>query len=170
MAIHHAVTHGQSNTKEYYAWQKLKERCLNTKAKNYKDYGGRGITVCDRWKDSFENFIEDMGLSPSKKHSIDRKNNELGYYKENCRWADSTTQNRNTRTNFYVTFNGKTKLLIEFCEELNISYNMVYKRIKERNWTVEEALTNIKIINKKSKIKSKNFVKSINFNTNDTSS
>lgn len=134
------IKHRKSKTKEYYSWQQLKKRCLNSETKQYPDYGGRGITVCDEWRNSFENFFRDMGECPIG-YSIDRINNNLGYFKENCRWADSKTQNRNKRDTLLVTYNNVTKPLIEFCEELNISYNMAFKRIVKRGWDVDKALT-----------------------------
>ena len=101
------IIHGHSFrnkiTSEYRSWHHLIERCTNSNTKNYKDYGGRGITVCDEWLNSFENFISDMGLKPNKSYSIDRINNDLGYYKDNCRWASRIEQLNNTSRNKKVT-------------------------------------------------------------------
>jgi hypothetical protein len=96
------VTHGQARTwpgrsSEYSAWQTMKARCSNPKASNYKLYGGRGITVCKRWRDSFEAFFADMGSKPSPRHSIDRKNTNGNYNKRNCRWATAKEQANNRR-------------------------------------------------------------------------
>lgn len=90
-------THGMSGTPEYKAWARMKIRCYSQSYHEYHYYGGRGITVCDRWLESFENFIEDMGQRPSINHSLDRINVNEGYNKENCRWADKTTQSFNKR-------------------------------------------------------------------------
>ena len=88
--------HGYSGTSEYNIWCTMKERCFNPKYADYPDYGGRGITVCDRWKNSFEYFLEDMGLKPDGK-SLDRLNNNGNYEKSNCRWASSNEQALNRR-------------------------------------------------------------------------
>lgn len=89
-------THGKSKSKIYDVYLKMIDRCYKETDKGFINYGGRGIKVCDRWLESFENFLEDMG-EPPEKHSIDRENNNLGYSKENCRWVDRTTQNANRR-------------------------------------------------------------------------
>ena len=88
-------THGMTRTPTYETWKHISTRCNNQNSKDYKDYGGRGINVCKRWL-KFENFLEDMGLKPEGL-SIDRIDNNLGYFKENCRWASSLTQRRNQR-------------------------------------------------------------------------
>ena len=90
-------THGLSSSPEYKAFHNMKSRCLNENAQSYVDYGGRGITICDRWIDSFANFHKDMGDKPSPSHSIDRENNEGNYEPSNCRWATQLQQVRNQR-------------------------------------------------------------------------
>lgn len=92
-------THGMSKTKEFRTWQAINQRCHNQKNKDYKNYGSKGITVCENWRISFENFLKDMGERPENKTSIDRINNDLGYFKENCRWADAKTQANNRSNN-----------------------------------------------------------------------
>lgn len=98
MAEHH-VTHGCNRkgkiTTEYRSWQHMKNRCHNTLDPLYSRWGGKGIVVCSRWKDSFENFLSDMGHKPTIKHSLDRIDNSLGYSPDNCRWATDTEQSRN---------------------------------------------------------------------------
>lgn len=93
--------HGESNynlTKEFNTWQSIKTRCFNSNYKYYKNYGGRGITVCDRWLESYSNFLEDVGRAPSPHYSIDRIDNDGNYEPDNCRWATSAEQSRNQRT------------------------------------------------------------------------
>src|SRR5205814_10410404 len=82
---------------EYRTWENIKSRCLNPNYTDWAYYGGRGITVCERWLHSFENFLQDMGRKPGPDYSIDRINNELGYFPENCRWATSSEQAQNQR-------------------------------------------------------------------------
>lgn len=91
------TTHGMSHTSEYKSWASLKERCSNPNGQDWPDYGGRGITVCDRWRDSFEAFFADMGRKPTPKHSIDRIDVDGNYEPGNCRWADAVTQANNKR-------------------------------------------------------------------------
>jgi hypothetical protein len=140
----HGHNRGKGKTSsEYRSWQGMKERCTNPNLKQYSDYGGRGITVCDRWLNSFENFLEDMGMKPSKNHSIDRIDNNLGYSKENCRWATRTEQanNRRERSNSrYLTCNGITKPMPYWVKEWGISENVLrYNISKNRSmiWVFE---------------------------------
>lgn len=120
--------HGKINTPEYRAWNKLKGRCLRKSDPKYKDYGGRGIKVCDRWLNSFENFLTDMGEKPSPKHSIDRIDVNGNYEPSNCRWADIKTQSNNKRKSLLITHNGRTQTLTQWCEELNVSHSKAHHR------------------------------------------
>ena len=88
----------KSKTSEYKIWQSMKQRCYNSNLKAYKHYGGRGICVCDRWLNSFENFSQDMGLRPSISHQIDRTDNDGNYEPGNCEWS-TNTENSNNRSN-----------------------------------------------------------------------
>lgn len=89
--------HKKSHSSEYHAWGNMIQRCSNSNHPEYKNYGARGIMVCEEWRSSFERFFEDMGEKPSPKFSLDRINNEKGYFKENCRWTDASTQATNQR-------------------------------------------------------------------------
>jgi hypothetical protein len=133
--------HGMNNTPEHRAWSHMRQRCNNPKDKSYKDYGARGITVCDRWQDSFPNFMEDMGLKPEPKHkySLERKNNEEGYSPDNCVWATRRVQAKNKRNIIYWTYQGKTQHLSAWAEELGIEVGTLWYRHKA-GWPVEKIL------------------------------
>lgn len=133
-------THGYCGTPEYVTWRSMKQRCGDPSQISYDDYGGRGITVCDRWRDSFEAFLADMGERPSKNHSIDRVDNSKGYSKSNCRWATNKEQGRNTRRNRMLTLNGRTLCVAEWAERLGMSDATILSRLG-RGWSVERALT-----------------------------
>jgi hypothetical protein len=119
----------------------MKKRCYNPKASNYKDYGGRGITICPRWRESFVAFLEDMGPRPSDKHSIDRIDNNGPYCPENCRWATLQQQRNNRRPVTNITFQGETLSLLQWARRLNMNYDTLRYRIKRKNWPVEIAMT-----------------------------
>lgn len=121
------TTHGMSDTRMYSVWKNMMRRCFDPKNHAYKNYGGRGITVCDRWK-NFENFYSDMGEPPNGK-SLDRKDNSLGYSPENCRWATRKEQTRNMRTNRLITIDSETKSLAEWCEIMGQPYSRINHRI-----------------------------------------
>ena len=97
-------THNKSNSREYNIWRSMKKRCHLISDPHYKQYGNKGITVCNKWRNSFSAFIEDMGSAPAN-YTIDRIDNTKGYYKENCRWASRVTQNQN-RKNFSSNTSG----------------------------------------------------------------
>ena len=103
------ITHGKTRTREFRSWESAKQRCYNKNATGYERYGGVGVTVCDRWINSFQAFLEDMGPRPPKT-SLDRINPFGNYEPENCRWADPATQNRNTRKKRGIVSND-TKIL-----------------------------------------------------------
>lgn len=118
--------HGMSRSKEWAIWCGMIARCNNTKNISYKNYGGRGIKVCKRWR-KFTNFFEDMGRCPPK-HSIDRIDNNKGYSLKNCRWATQKQQTNNTRRTIFITVE-KTRLpFTEWCELLDISYSKARKK------------------------------------------
>lgn len=129
---------------EYNAWIAMKARCYNPKLIAYKNYGGRGIIVCERWRNSYKNFLEDMGTKPTPKHSLDRHPNKNGNYEPgNCRWATSTQQNRNSRRTIYLTYNGIRYSLPEFCEEHGLSRKKCAERLRW-GWTIDELFLSVK--------------------------
>lgn len=137
-----AITkHGMGKSTEYTSWAKMKGRCLNQNNSRYKNYGGRGIIVCESWIDSFDNFLSDMGSKPTPEHSIDRINNDGDYEPGNCRWANVKTQSRNTTRSRRITFNGVTKCISEWAEFKGINLNTLYARIHRYKWSPERALT-----------------------------
>lgn len=131
--------HATERTPTYRIWQAMIGRCQHETNGMYPAYGGRGITVCDGWQD-FKNFLEDMGLRPAGM-SIDRRNNNEGYSKDNCRWATTKEQNNNKRTNVRVTFNGETLTLAQWADRIGIEDQTINKRIFTYGWSVEKALT-----------------------------
>lgn len=133
------ITHGCTNTSEYKTWTMMKSRCNNPKSSSYEDYGGRGIKLCERWNESFQNFIDDMGMKPSPHSSIDRIDVNCGYYKENCRWANTKEQQTNKRSNVYIEFKGEVKTLSEWAKIIGINHMSLKKRMK--SMPLEKALT-----------------------------
>lgn len=121
------VTHGMDGTAEYRAWINMRGRCENPGHKAYPLYGGRGITVCHEWSD-FPRFFSDMGIRPSNKHSLDRIDVNAGYSRENCRWATTTQQARNTRRVRYIEMNGVVGLLAEAAERTGLSKSTLWHR------------------------------------------
>lgn len=115
----------------------MKDRCLCKNNPSYKNYGNRGITICPEWL-IFENFHNDMGDKPENK-SLERINNNKGYYKENCRWATPKEQANNRRNNRNLTYNGKTQTMIQWAEELKVSYR-TFKARKENKWSDERTI------------------------------
>lgn len=136
----HGHTKNRETTIIYRIWADMIQRCINPNSKNYLRYGGRGITVCRRWEDSFENFLEDMGEAP-RGLQLDRINNDKGYCKENCRWATRKEQARNTRTNRLIICFGKTQCIAAWSEETGILHETLRKRIYLLNWPIKKALT-----------------------------
>lgn len=112
----------------FYSWSGMRTRCENPKAKGYHNYGGRGIKICDRWK-NFSNFLADMGARPKGKQ-IDRIDNDGDYTPANCRWVTRIQQARNRRTNTHLTIDGETHTIVEWAEISGIPVNVVYLRLK----------------------------------------
>lgn len=130
--------HGLWKSAEYTAYHAMKGRCYRPTDKEYLRYGARGITVCERWLESFENFIEDMGMRPDKELSLDRINNDLGYSKENCRWATKTEQANNFRRNRHFVFKGVRDTMANHCRGTGVNKNAILHRVR-KGMTYEEA-------------------------------
>lgn len=124
----------------YTCWVQMVSRCTDPKCEQYNQYGGKGITVCNRWL-VFDNFIADMGPRPTLGHSIDRKDNKGNYEPSNCRWATRTEQNRNKNDNHRVEWRGETKCLAEWEEVTGISQRILWDRLVRYKWLVEDAMT-----------------------------
>lgn len=122
-------THGLTNSSEYRIWGKMKTRCFDKNTPIFHRYGGRGITVCDRWANSFENFLSDMGLRPTAKHSIDRIDNDGNYEPGNCRWATAKEQANNRSSSILIAINGATKPLSVWADEYGLSRAVIAARI-----------------------------------------
>lgn len=133
-------THGKSETLEYSSWNHMRQRCLDPLHRAYKYYGGRGIVICDEWKDSFETFLNDMGPKPSQKHSIERIDNDGNYTPANCRWALIAEQKRNTRQNHWLTYQGVTLCLTDWAARINMSPITLTNRLR-RGWSIDRALS-----------------------------
>lgn len=135
-------THGESHpaTPEYRAYVGMLTRCYNSSSKQYPRYGGRGIRVCVRWRDSYTAFLQDLGRRPSSRYSLDRRDNSKGYTPRNCRWATLEQQNRNRgRYNRKFRLNGVTRTLAEWVSASALSYQCVYARLG-KGWTLSRAL------------------------------
>ena len=132
--------HSKSYTKEHHTWRHILDRCHNPNNQSYRLYGGRGITVFDGWRKSFEAFYSHVGDAPSPKHSLDRIDNNKGYYPGNVRWATAKQQCRNNRRNRILTLDGESKCLVEWSEKIGISVGTLYQRLK-RGWSEEKTLT-----------------------------
>lgn len=127
---HHSTTHGMTNSSEFITWKAMRNRCYNVKERSYKDYGGRGITVCDRWKDSFENFYSDMGPKPSPQHTIERDKNDGNYEPNNCRWATRKEQSVNKRNTVLVVLSDGSRVTVEEAAGiLGLNENTIRTRI-----------------------------------------
>lgn len=134
------TVHGESDkTPEWVAWMGMTQRCENKNSPQYKDYGGRGIRVCRRWRASYSAFLLDVGRRPSPSHTLNRKNNNKGYSPRNVNWATWREQNNNRRTNLFFRLDGSKKTAMEWARLYGIKPALVYKRLK-RGWTIEESL------------------------------
>jgi hypothetical protein len=135
----HGHTLGKSNSSEYATWSSAIARCTNPKNRMYPNYGGRGITVCDRWR-TFSHFLEDMGLRPSPVHSLDRIDNDGPYSPENCRWATTLEQANNKTMNRIIEFDGERLTVSQWARKIGLQPTTITRRLK-LGWSIEDALT-----------------------------
>lgn len=136
----HGDASQKSRATEYRAWSLIKDRCLNPKAPAFKDYGGRGITVCDEWL-SYPSFLLSVGRRPSAGMTLDRVDNNLGYIPGNVKWSTKKEQARNRRSSRVLTLEGKSATMAEWVEALSINQGTLSSRINRYGWTVERALS-----------------------------
>jgi hypothetical protein len=134
-------THGKSLSKEHACWKHIIQRCTNPKNGQWKNYGGRGIEICSRWRDSFEAFLEDMGYAPEKGFKIERVDNSKGYEPGNCEWKLMKPNVRNRRITVKVMYEGKERILGELCETEGVPYMPVYQRIFIYGASPEDAVS-----------------------------
>lgn len=135
-----SVTHDLSQSPEYKIYQAIIQRCTNPKNKSYKDYGGRGILLCDRWRQGFENFISDVGRRPTKSHLLDRRNNNGHYEPGNVHWTSRIRQGRNKRNNVLITHDEKNLPMSEWAEIKGIPYGTLWARLNYLRWSISDAI------------------------------
>lgn len=123
---------------EYKSWQEMKYRCLNKNSMSYRHYGGRGITVCDRWLHSFENFLSDMGRKPGAQYSIDRVDNNGNYEPGNCRWATPMEQGGNTRCNKWIEYKGERMIQNDWARKFGMTTKLFFQRMKRDGLSISE--------------------------------
>ena len=140
------ITHGHTRVgsprNTYWIWAAMLDRCKNPNNKTFAYYGGRGIAVCERWL-SFENFLSDMGQRPSPQHSLDRRDNSLGYSKDNCRWSTKREQMANMRSNIRVEFCGAILTLGQIAHATGVNYYSLHYRVKKRGMSAQDAVTEL---------------------------
>ena len=142
------ATHAMSGNSTYSSWKSMKSRCYDKNDKDYKRWGGRGISVCEAWRNSFVQFYKDMGERPNG-HTIDRINNEGNYEPENCRWSVPKTQSNNTRKNYFIEYMGRIQTAKQWAEELkNVEYKTILYRLRN-GWETHAALTTPSTIKRK---------------------
>lgn len=122
----------------YITWDGIKKRCYQENSTGYKNYGGRGIKMCEDWKNSFWKFLEDMGEKPSENCTIERLNTNLDYFKNNCVWATKKEQAENRRNNIYVVYKNKKYTLYSICKLLNLKHSTIYWKLKKSNLSPQE--------------------------------
>lgn len=138
------VTIKKARGPEYRSWDAMKQRCNNPNAQGYHNYGGRGISVCAEWA-TFKNFFLDMGSKPTRQHTLERKNNSLGYFKANCVWATPSDQARNKRTNRALEVLGEKHVVTDWAKRIGIRPSSLHHRLNRLGWDIEKALTTPKL-------------------------
>lgn len=136
----HGMCSRRNKATEYKIWASMIQRCTNKNEESYRNYGGRGITVCDRWR-KFENFFEDMGIRPSPKLTLDRINNDGNYEPGNCRWADNKTQVNNARSNRILEYNGIRLNAEGWSNKTGINKATIRSRLNYLKWDLQKTLT-----------------------------
>lgn len=138
---HSSKTHGERHTRLYNIWASMKQRCCSPSQRNYPYYGGRGIAVCEEWKNFLPFYEWAMANGYRDDLTIDRKNVNGNYEPSNCRWASIDEQRNNTRSNIILKHNGETHTMAEWSKILEISYGALQQRLGKLGWSVEKALT-----------------------------
>lgn len=134
------TTHGGRKERLYHIWINMKSRCYNSNDKEYKNYGGRGVTICNEWKDDFRTFREWSKANGYREDlTIDRIDVNGNYTPDNCRWVTMVVQANNSRRNVFLTHNGKTQTVAQWAREMGVNHRMLHKRLK-RGWSVEKTL------------------------------
>ena len=134
------ITHGSTNTHIYNTWWNMKRRCYNQNNPYYKNYGGRGIKVCDEWLNDFTKFKEwSLSNGYTDTLTLDRKDVNGDYEPNNCRWVNNVVQQNNRRNNRYITYNNQTKTIAQWCRIIGIPRSTLYKRLFILNWSIERA-------------------------------
>lgn len=132
--------HGLSHTTDHVRWLNILSRCYNPKDTSFDHYGGRGIVVCERWRESFNNFYADMGPCPSPEHSIERQDNDGPYSPANCIWATREVQANNKRTSLYLEVAGRRQTLAQWSRECGLTHSAILRRLQS-GWTAKDAVT-----------------------------
>ncbi len=145
------IRHGMTKSTEYIIYLGIKARCLNKNSDSYGDYGGRGITICDRWLECFENFYADMGDRPSMEYSIHRVDNDGNYEPGNCIWATIDVQANRKRNNRILPFNGESLTISEWSKKTGLPRSTIKNRLRLLHWSIEKTLTTPKLVNQYSK-------------------
>lgn len=136
----HGESAGGIRSKEYYTWASLRSRCLRRTDHGFRHYGGRGITVCDRWKDNFKNFLSDMGRAPSPQHSIDRIDNDGPYSPGNCRWTTAAVQSRNRSNNRFIEYGGEKLTVTDWSRRLGINLVTLFGKLNKQHLTLDQII------------------------------